>query len=366
MTSTAFSDALDRLHRKGPEFGGDEHGNNGLTNHAPMVVEVLDRRGYGDGIRRWTDRYADKLRDLPSSVCTITDTTWQQALGAGDRIGDWTDYFRLAVTERDWQDVLIEWWPRLLPGIIAGSTHGLIRTAHSARALGRSPSPTDPELAELAHGLAFWAARSKPIPKAAVPAGQLDVARALDEIPHLADQSGVIVARLARLAELPGWAAAQQSLRPPREAAEVPAVLGQLVHAATVRYLRYGYGSPVLLVHTATAPNAVLNTLPLLPVELWTPSLASVWSASAAIVASYEPAQPQPRSELPSVAGTTDADDLIEQAVAHGDEHVMKFTDTAVEVFEATGDPDALAAATSIRSLIAPPGGWGKRNPRTR
>lgn len=357
MTSMAFSDALDQLHRKGPEFGGDEHGNNGLTNHAPMVVEVLDRRGYGDGIRRWTDRYVGKLRDLPSSVDAITDTTWHQALGAGDRIGDWTQYFRLAVAERDWRDLLIEWWPRLLPGIIAGSTHGLIRTAHSARALGRSPSPSGPELAELAHGLAFWAARSKPIPKATVPAGRLDAAGALAEIPRLADQSGVIVSRLARLAELPGWTAAQRSLRPPRDTAEVPAVLGQLVHAATVRYLGYGYGSPVLLVHTATAPNALLNTLPLLPAELWMPSLASVWSASAAIVAAYEPARPQPRCELAALAGGTRPDDLIEQAVSHGDEHVMKFTDTAVDVFEATGDPDALAAAARIRSLISPPGG---------
>ena len=355
MTSTALSDALDQLHRKGPEFGGDEHGNNGLTNHAPMVVEVLDRRGYGDGIRSWTDRYVGKLRDLPSNVDPITDATWQQALGAGDRIGDWTDYFRLAVAERGWQDVLIEWWPRLLPGIIAGSTHGLIRTAHSARALHRSPAPTDPELAELAHGLAFWAARSKPIPQVTVPAGRLDAADALGGIPHLADQSGVIVSRLARLADLPGWTAAQQSLRPPRETAEVPAVLGELVHAATARYLRYAYGSPVLLVHTATAPNAVLRTLPLLPPELWMPSLASVWSASAAIIAAYEPARAQPRHELPAVSGAPSVDDLIDQAVAHGDEHVVKFTDTAVEVFEATGDPDALAAATHIRNLIAPP-----------
>jgi len=29
-----------------------------------------------------------------------------------------------------------------------------------------------------------------------------------------------------------------------------------------VRYLAHGHGSPVLLVDTATAPNAVLHTLP--------------------------------------------------------------------------------------------------------
>jgi len=46
---------------------------------------------------------------------------------------------------------------------------------------------------------------------------------------------------------------------------------------------------------------------------------------------------------------------ISSQAVTHGDEHVIKFTDTAVEVYAATGDPDALAAADHIRDLIQPP-----------
>ena len=72
------------------------------------------------------------------------------------------------------------------------------------------------QLDELAHGLAFWAARSRAVPGAASPAGSLEAARALDGIPHLADQTGLIVHRLGRLAELPGWPAAQQALRAPR------------------------------------------------------------------------------------------------------------------------------------------------------
>jgi hypothetical protein len=38
--------------------------------------------------------------------------------------------------------------------------------------------------------------------------------------------------------------------------------------------------------------------------------------------------------------------------VAHGDEHVIEFTDTDVETDNATGTPDALAAATHIRRLL--------------
>jgi hypothetical protein len=82
------------------------------------------------------------------------------------------------------------------------------------------------------------------------------------------------------------------------------------------------------------------------------PSLAAVWSASAAIVSAYEPARPLPRADLPAAPrGDDPVPTIVERATDHGDEHVMKFTDTAVEVYERTGDPDALAAARHIIDL---------------
>ena len=71
--------------------------------------------------------------------------------------------------------------------------------------------------------------------------------------------------RIAGLAGLDGWTPSVTALRPAREPDEVPGRLAEIITAATLRYLRYGHGSPVLLVHTATAPNAVLHTLPALP-----------------------------------------------------------------------------------------------------
>ena len=56
--STAIlSETYQRLHRNGPEFGGDERGDHGLTNHGPMVVEVICRRGLEVDVHRWLDRY---------------------------------------------------------------------------------------------------------------------------------------------------------------------------------------------------------------------------------------------------------------------------------------------------------------------
>ena len=139
----------------------------------------------------------------------------------------------------------------------------------------------------------------------------------------------------------------------PAPAGQEPTALAELVTAAVRQYPEYGPAAPVLLVHTATAPNAVLHTLPALPRELWAPSLSAVWSASAAIVAMYEPADAMPRSELPAAPAVADpAAEVLERAATHGDEHVIKFSDTAAEVYARTGNADALAAAVHASQLL--------------
>ncbi len=49
MTRESMTEALaaayERLHAYAPEFGGDEEGHHGMTNHGPMAVEVMVRRG---------------------------------------------------------------------------------------------------------------------------------------------------------------------------------------------------------------------------------------------------------------------------------------------------------------------------------
>jgi len=353
-------EAYSRLHRYGPEYGGDEEGNHGLTNHGPMAVEVIVRRGLDVDVDRWLDRYVRRLDDLPAATRPITAQTWQAALGDHRRLPDWTAFFTEQLDAGSWQEVLTDWWPRLLPGIVAGSTHGVIRVGHAVRAL-RALGPEEPGpgradlLQELAHGLAFWAARYRPLPGAASPAGGLSAARALAEVPRLEDQSGVIAHRLTRLGATRGWPESLRALRP-AAAGDVPSRLADLVDAATRDYLAYGHGSPVLLVHTATAPNAVLHTLPALPETLWAASFDVAWAAAAAVTAMYAPRHGLPRSQAP--APLRDADpvpEALHRAAEHGDEHVIKFADTAVEAYGRTGDPDMLAATTHAAGLIGRP-----------
>jgi hypothetical protein len=339
--------AYERLHDAGPEFGGDEEGNHGLTNHGPMAAEVMVRRGLDIRLDGWLDRYVDRLTELPSPSERITD--WRSALGDARRIADWTAFFREEVRARPWRETLATWWPRLLPGIAAGSTHGVIRVGHAVRTL--TTTTGEQALDELANGLAFWAARSRVLP-GGHGHGDLSPAAALEALPALPDRSGYIAHRLTRLGGQREWPGAVVSLEVPDDPDGVPAVLGALVDAATVRYLRVGRHSPVLLVHTATAPNAVLHCLPVLPRELWRPSLTAAWTAAAAITVTYAGPPTRPTALL----GADDpAGVLLDRAADHQDEHVLKFADTAVESYERTGDDDALAAAHLAADLISTP-----------
>ncbi|KUL44182.1 hypothetical protein ADL28_40420 [Streptomyces violaceusniger] len=362
-TSGTLDEALERLHASGPEHDG------WLSNHAPMAVEALVRHDQGRTVHRWLDRYRDKLQEMPDSYARITEENWREALGDPRRLADWPAYFDRALADRPWRDVLAVWWPRLLPGIAGGATHPVIRVGHAVRTLLDDPGTTTaPRTAELAHALGYWAARHAPLPPLRQQPGPASgsAADALAAVEPVADQSGGIRARLARLTAFPTW---PPTPRPGRTAAQQPTSrttapdaadpaeearrrLTELVRATTHRYATHGHGSPVMLVHAATAPNAVLRVLPALPRELWAPSLDAAWAASAAVTAVYAPREPFPADRLPSAAGVT-PEEVFARAAAHGDEHAIKLTDTALDVAQGP-DPLALAAALHACAMIDP------------
>ena len=94
------------------------------------------------------------------------------------------------------------------------------------------------------------------------------------------------------------------------------------------------------------------HLLPALPQSLWPSSLAATWAASAAITVAYAPANPRPILADPASA---DRADLMARAAEHGDEHVIKLTDTALDAYARTADPALLTAATHCAELIDPP-----------
>jgi hypothetical protein len=368
MTET-LDEAYERLHATGPEFDG------WLANHGPMVAEAIVRHGHGDQVDAWLDGYMTRLEEFPRGLGPI-GTDWQGALGDPRRVADWTAFFRAQLSEQPWRQVLGTWWPRLLPGVVAAATHGVIRVGHAVRAL-LADGDDAAGVTELAHGLAYWAARWQTVPAghsgalAAAAAGRKQAARqtqalagnpartpleSLAAVPRIADQSGGIRDRLARLGDLPAWPPPVLG-GGPETPEQVRTLLTGLVDAATLRYLSYGHGNGVMLVHSATAPNAVLRALPALDTSLWAPSLTAAWAAASALTSVYAP--PELAAGRPvrgTLAGGQSRQDVISdtfaRALEHGDAHVIKFADTAVEVYARTGNPDAIAAARLAAELI--------------
>ncbi|MFF7446416.1 MULTISPECIES: questin oxidase family protein [unclassified Streptomyces] len=326
-TSGHLEEALERVHAFGPEREG------WLSNHAPMVVEALAAHGQANAVHRWLDQYRDKLEDFPDRVAPVTEANWREALGDPRRVTDWTDLYARALAERPWRTVLAAWWPRLLPGLYGGATHTVIRVGHAVRALEAGENA--PRVTELAHALGYWAARHQPVTGLTALPGAPSARESLDAVPAIEPGHLGFRNRLGAVRHLPTWA---DDVSDP---ATARARLTELVHAATHRYATHGHGEPTMLVHAATAPNAVLRTLDALPRTLWAPSLHAAWNASAAVTAMYGPAD--------GVTYTPPArltpEEVLERALAHGDEHVIKLTDTALDV----GDDLALAAA--LRSV---------------
>ncbi|MEV7627510.1 questin oxidase family protein [Actinoplanes sp. NPDC089786] len=457
MADGILDEALERLRDTGPERNG------WLSNHAPMAAEALARRGHAAQVHRWLDGYDHLLEERPRGISPIPRDQWRDPLGDPVRTGDWLAFFERELTAAPWREVLAVWWPRLLPGIAAGATHGVIRVGHAVRALLDVETP--PRVMELAHGLAYWAARWQPLAlPAAGPYRASDPRAALDAVPRVPDQRFGIRHRLAQLAALDSWPAVPDSwpvvpgsspavpgsspavpgssravpgsspavpgsspavpgsspANPgswPAAASHVPAApgswraepgarereadktilkiaaatatsptpvggresstagghfggvvhraaaggvihrqgayeavavldrLGGIVDAAVARQFTHGYGAPVMLVHAATAPAAVLRVLPALPARLWGPSLDAAWAAAAAVSAAYSPAEPRP---VESVDG-----DPMEAAAATSDPHAIKFADAALDSLARTGDAGIRGRTVAAVTLIA-------------
>ncbi|GAU68714.1 hypothetical protein SSP35_08_02080 [Streptomyces sp. NBRC 110611] len=348
--SGTLDEALQRLHLSGPEFQGF------LANHGPMAVEAMVRNGQARTVHRWLDSYESKLEDVPRARARITDANWREALGDPGRVTDWTTYFAELLGERPWREVLAAWWPRLLPGIAGAATHTVIRLGHAVRGIleGEGGGEEAARVAELAHALGYWAARHLALPVPVHPAGHATPAEALAALPRIARREVSVLQGYGQLPHTPGWLSATEALHVPEDPEAAREGLTALVRAATLNYADYGHGNAVMLVHAATAPNAVLRTLPALPRELWAGSFAAAWAATSAVTAIFAagtPRRPAPDASASSVT----PEEIFERAVAHGDEHVIKFADTALDV-ASSGDDEtrtrAVSAALNAVQLI--------------
>lgn len=339
-----LDDALEIVHRTGPEFGP------GLSNHAPMAAEAMSAMGRGDRAVGWVERYRNRLDEPPRGARPIEPDGWRGALGDIARVADWTAFFKRELDASEWRSVVRDWVPRLAPGLMAGATHGPIRAAHAVRAL--AAAETEPRLRELAHGLGYWAARYQTL------SGEPDAddetlppAEALVRVPRLHEPGfkfeGLIFESVAKLDGEPSFEPAI-GLSGPGD--DVSAYLSQLTEACAGMYLA-DRGAPIAFIHTVTAPSALRHFAPYLSDGDARLAARYAWQACAAIYSWYMLEDfGFARFEAPEA----DREDLIERAMANGDEHAIKFTEACLREYGLNPAPVYLAAAADVSERLAP------------
>ena len=347
MANGVIDEALDRLSTTGPEFGS------GLSNHGPMAAEALVALGREDAVMPWAEWYARRLQDRPQTRNRIEQSHWHEALGEIGRVGDWEEFFRGEVQERSLNDVLETWVRRLTPGIMAGATHGVIRTAHAVRSLDRGTNPQ--RLSELAEGLAYWAARYQELPTRRT-AGQsppLTIAAALDEVPLIdpASRTRGLIFDAVKAADPSAFAPAIDYVSVDAGSEQF---LTDLTRVFVRQYLANAATASISFIHCVTAPSAIRMLAPHVTAETARDAMRYAWQACAAIYSAYG-ASGSTASDRPVPSHAVDVDDLIDRAVATRDEHAIKFTEACLREHRISGDSAFVTAAADAVSRLGRP-----------
>jgi hypothetical protein len=329
--------ALELLAAYGPDL------RNGLTNHAPMAVEALGAMGRADAIMPWIESYRDGFLPRPAGRERITQDDWRSALGRTDRIGDWNDFFENELAEASWREVVARWSERLTPGICASAAHGVIRVGHAVRSLGEAESPA--RIRELADAFASWAMAYQTLPTAAVAPGTMRAHDAIAHVPIVPPAqrkfTGTIVSSLEGLDDFRLFAnvIGLLDVRP-----EPSTVLAELTQTFARVYLAnaHDFLTSIVFVHGVTSLAAVRSILPHLGDTAARDALRYAWQASCGLYSAFGSAPASAKDvELPR----EDAETLIDMAIANGDEHAIKFTETCLRENELNPSPVYLAAA---------------------
>jgi len=351
----ALDEALQRLYNQEPQC------RQGLSTHAPMVAEALCALGHSDQAVPWIRNYNAPLRQLPRPSLRIDRDQWRAALGprlgsvsweeANARWADWKEFFTAELGENRWQDVLDVWVARFAPGLCGAATHGVIRTAHAARALGRRETPE--RLGELARALAYWASSYEELPAGGGKKARFETfADALREVPLYWEAFGTspegrnIVEALRHVRELDRFAEVRDLIAEP---ANLSVAISALTATFARVYLRHGTKhDTIAFVHAVTGPCALRRIAPFVKPTTAKAALPYAWQSGAAIYSAYARARDFRRPEESKLT----SDELALRAIKNGDEHAIKFTEVMIAEHKLNPDPVYLAAAEdAIRRL---------------
>ncbi|MDO8433544.1 MAG: questin oxidase family protein [Candidatus Binatus sp.] len=343
---SVLDEALEMLSDCGPEFGG------GLSNHGPMCAEAMCAMGRRDRVLAWTENYRKQLNPRIAEREKITNANWREALGRFKRAGDWSAFFTNELKERPWHEVVQDWVERLSPGLISAAAHGAIRTGHATRSL--AIEDTAQRRRELADALGYWAAVYNTLPGEKRDRGSAMPSAAIDRvevIPHGERGSG-FASLDAALKQLDHFKPFENTLSMVDTDADPSAFVSDLTATFARVFLANAHDllTAIAFVHAVTGPSAVRPMLPYLRADAVAPALGYAWQASVALYSTFSIAAPL-KIEEPSTAISDD--ELIDRAIATGDEHAIKFTEVCLREDRPHRDPAYRPAALHAIRLLS-------------
>ncbi len=250
MIDTALDAALHRLHATAPTYDG------GMSNHGPMAIEALETMGLSEHVDAFTDQALATLEPL--------DEPGDGALQLGDARQEaaWIEHYRRRIASGSVESVVREALPGLLPGAMAGATHGLIRLAHAVRGWTRHASEV--RATEVAHALGYWASAFQTLPGEVGTQPALPLREAMAALPTLGpgelSSAGLILERVEVLERVERFAAAIATVD--LREASTPAFISEMVGIAARMMLTAHVGGFAYL-HAITATAALRSLLPL-------------------------------------------------------------------------------------------------------
>ena len=304
--------APDVLHGVHERFAGaDPALPNGFAEHTPMGVDAMVALGLdASRVAAWAEHHRP------------------QPLGPGEPIVAVRDALRAELQTDDWEAVLRRHARVLLPAADAHLFHGLIRTAHAVRALGRRDD--EAARAELATGMAAWSVwADRPLATGTPATTSADTGRGLD----------------AGGADPAAATPSASATAPPPGPLDAEAVVLD-AEAVVLDAARRGAGAfvarpSIFTLHAVTAPMALL--------QLWPVLDGDGHRAGADVIARTHAAHPP---VAPETIGALDTRSLREDEVArvadHWDAHPAKLVEACRRGYDHVADPVFLAAARQV------------------
>ena len=203
---------------------------------------------------------------------------------------------------------------------------------------------------ELAEGLAYWAANYHALPETRSAArGGRRPSQALAGVPGVpsADQltSGNITDRLLPVERFAPFAAAADLVDTTGDAS---AFLSDLTETfAGVFLASVPPGSLITFIHGVTGPSAVRLLLPHLDPAARAAALRYAWQGAAALYSGFSGEAPGPPREEGA-----ERVDVVDRAIATGDEHAIKFTEACLREHALNPKPVYLVAAVHAVRLL--------------